>query len=429
MTKAVTSGWPRGNNCETKNSMNKAHSPLPGRSGAQDQPYRIMVVDDSAVIRGLFTRILEDDPDIRVVASVGDGQMALNALNRHNPPIEVATLDIEMPNMDGMTALPRLKEIDPELQILMASTLTKSNAEVTMRALNGGAADYVTKPSSRSDIHSSEEFRRELVTKVKELAGARRRKVGLPTFDEKKAASPIRQAATVPAGRVPAAPTPGRRAPAAPLARSGQPREVVLRSPGRDRPDVLAIGSSTGGPQALFNLLGDIKNDVKRLPILITQHMPATFTTILAEHIARASGWPAAEAKDREPIQPGHIYVAPGNFHMIAAKEGDRKVIRLLQTPPENFCRPAVDPMLRSLAEVYGGRKVLTVILTGMGQDGLRGSKIVVDGGGTVVAQDEASSVVWGMPGAVATAGLCSAVVPITEMGAWVKRQTLGGAA
>ncbi len=419
--------------------MSIAQMPQSNRFRMEEQPYRIMVVDDSAVIRGLFTRILEDDPEIKVIASVGDGQMALNALKRHDPPIEVATLDIEMPNMDGMTALPRMRDVDPDLQILMASTLTKANAEVTMRALNSGAADYVTKPSSRSDIHSSEEFRRELVTKVKGLAAARRRKAGVKykpamnnRVEQPRATSSTVARPSAPLetrkSRAPSSSAATRRAPAAPLANRLAQKEVVLRQAGRERPDVLAIGSSTGGPQALFQLLGDLKNNVMKVPILITQHMPATFTTILAEHIARASGMASAEAQDHEPIVSGRIYVAPGNFHMTVAKEGDKRVIRLLQTPPENFCRPAVDPMLRSLTEIYGGRKILTVILTGMGQDGLKGAKLVVDGGGTVIAQDEATSVVWGMPGAVATAGLCSAVAPIQEIGAWVKRQTLGGA-
>ena len=185
-----------------------------------------------------------------------------------------------------------------------------------------------------------------------------------------------------------------------------------------------SIGASTGGPQALFKLFGYLKNRVK-LPIIITQHMPATFTTILAEHLHRLTNAPCREAKNGEPVTAGQIYIAPGDWHLTVEKEGDGKIIRLNQNPPENFCRPAVDPMLRSLAASYGNQ-VLALILTGMGHDGLGGGQCVVDAGGTILAQDEASSVVWGMPGAVATGGLCAAVLPIDEIGPALERNFPG---
>jgi two-component system chemotaxis response regulator CheB len=187
-----------------------------------------------------------------------------------------------------------------------------------------------------------------------------------------------------------------------------------------EMPDIVAIGSSTGGPQALFTVLGALKPGIPQ-PIVITQHMPATFTTILAEHIERASGIPTVEGADGMPVQGGHAYVAPGDFHMVIELNGPQRVIRLLKTPPENFCRPSVDPMLRSLTKIYG-RKIFTVILTGMGQDGLKGGEAVIAAGGSVIAQDEATSVVWGMPGAVSMAGLCSAVVPLTEVAPLIRR-------
>jgi len=188
-----------------------------------------------------------------------------------------------------------------------------------------------------------------------------------------------------------------------------------LRPASNDPVDIIAIGSSTGGPQALFAVLGALKGAPIRQPILITQHMPATFTTILAEHITRLSGWNAAEGKDGEVIQGGRVYIAPGDFHMVVESKGTDKVIRLNKNPPENFCRPAVDPMFRSIAQAYG-KRVLAVILTGMGQDGLKGGQILVQGGASMIAQDEATSVVWGMPGAVATAGICQAVLPLPEV-------------
>jgi two-component system chemotaxis response regulator CheB len=198
-------------------------------------------------------------------------------------------------------------------------------------------------------------------------------------------------------------------------------RPIALRAASLDPFEVLAIGSSTGGPQALFQLLTSLRGTLSR-PIFITQHMPSTFTTILAEHICRSTGWPAAEAVDGEIVRQARVYVAPGDFHMLVElAPGGEKIIRLSKAPAENFCRPAVDPMLRSLAQVHG-RRLLTVVLTGMGHDGLDGSKAVAAAGGTVVAQDEATSVVWGMPGAVATAGLCSAVLPLAEIGAYISK-------
>jgi two-component system chemotaxis response regulator CheB len=364
--------------------------------GRAAQPYRLMVVDDSAVIRGLLTRSLEADPEVEVLASASNGEMALNALSRHD--IEIVILDIEMPVMDGLTALPKLLAAKPGLKVIIASTLTRRGADISMRALATGAADYLTKPGA-SALTSAEAFKRELLAKVKALGQARRRAAGLA------APEPMLRGAAQPAQEP--APAPSRRV-------------IGLRPAARELPEVIAIGSSTGGPQALFRVMAALKGALK-LPIFITQHMPATFTTILAEHIARASDYPAAEGVDGEPVQGGRVYVAPGDFHMTVESEHGGKVVRLLKTPPENFCRPSVDPMLRSLAAVYGGR-MLTLILTGMGHDGLAGGRAVVEAGGTLIAQDEATSVVWGMPGAVATAGLCSAVLPLDEIGPYIAK-------
>jgi two-component system chemotaxis response regulator CheB len=361
-----------------------------------------MVVDDSAVIRGLLTRSLESDPELAVVASASNGQMALGSLKRHD--IEVVVLDIEMPVMDGLTALPQLLAANPTLKIIIASTLTRRGADISMKALASGASDYVTKPGA-SALTSAADFKRELVAKVKALGHARRSRLnqGAPARPAPNAAR------TAAASAVPTAvPTPA----------AG--RAIAVRPMTGDRPQALAIGSSTGGPQALLRLFETVRGDVKQ-PIFITQHMPATFTAILAEHLARASGLPAAEGVDGEPVQGGRIYVAPGDFHMTVEAGDGGKVIRLTKAPPENFCRPSVDPMLRSLAQLYG-RHLLCTILTGMGHDGLGGGQAVVAAGGTVIAQDEATSVVWGMPGAVATAGLCSAVLPLPEIGPLVRR-------
>ena len=388
-------------------------------SPSSADPVRVMVVDDSAVVRGLITRMLEEDPNFSVVASVGNGQMALSALERH--AIEVVILDIEMPVMDGLTALPKLLKIDPELQIIMASTLTLRNADISLQALEAGAADYIPKPSSSSEIsglRGGGDFKRELLDKVRALAAARRRhpRRVLPSTGPAFSPTPGQPPATA---RPPV--TPAATAPARVFLPGRTPATVTLRPAANEAPDVIAIGSSTGGPQALFAVLGALKAGTLRQPILITQHMPPTFTTILAEHIGRISGWETGEGKDGDLVKPGHIYIAPGDFHMVVETRGVEKVIRLNKNPPENFCRPSVDPMLRSVSAAWG-RRALAVILTGMGSDGCKGGQSLVDAGGTVIAQDEPTSVVWGMPGAVATAGICSAVLPLQEIPQYILR-------
>jgi two-component system, chemotaxis family, protein-glutamate methylesterase/glutaminase len=361
-------------------------------------PIRILVVDDSAVIRGLITRILESDPELAVVGSVGNGQQAIATLRRTN--VDIVVLDIEMPVMDGLTALPLMLEAAPHARIIMASTLTKRNAQISLKALQAGAADYVAKPTSTAEIQAGQDFRRELVDKVKALGAAGRKRRAERGGEAAAADLPFRP----PAG----------------AARPARHPTVALRPAAQRPPEVIAIGSSTGGPQALMTALARFPTSI-RLPILITQHMPATFTSILAEHLARASGWPTAEAVEGEPVRAGRIYVAPGDFHMKVATENGARVLRLTKEPPENFCRPAVDPMFRSVAQAFGAG-VLAVVLTGMGSDGAKGARTIVDAGGAVIAQDEATSVVWGMPGAAANAGVCSAVLPLPELTTYLRR-------
>ncbi len=361
----------------------------------QDQ-IRVMIVDDSAVVRGLVTRLLEEDPGVAVVASVGNGQMALSALERND--VDVVLLDIEMPIMDGMAALPQLLKVDPGVRVIMQSTLTVKGADVSLRAMAAGAADYIAKPTSTRDLAGGMDFKTELLGKVKALGMARRR-------NPRRVVRPGVQ--TTPR------PLPPRVTHPAP--------PPTLRNALAEAPDIIAIGSSTGGPQALFTLLGTMRAGTVRQPIIITQHMPATFTTILAEHISRISGWDAREAQDGESIKSGRVYIAPGDFHMVVESRGTDRVMRLNKNPPENFCRPAVDPMLRSISAIYG-KRVLACILTGMGSDGLKGGQTVIAAGGTVIAQDEPTSVVWGMPGAVAGAGICSAILPLPDIAPWIMK-------
>lgn len=373
---------------------------------AQGLPARVMVVDDSAVVRGLMTRLLESDSSISVVASVSNGELALKALARDD--IEVVILDIQMPVMDGLTVLPRMIALKPDTQVIMASTLTRKNAEVSLKALEAGAADYVTKPSSNSELRSAEDFKRELVEKVKALAAAKR--------GGRVAVAPEKKPNA--ADTMPRPPLPGA---------STAPGHIELRRAPILPPQLIAIASSTGGPQALLKMFGGLVGQVKE-PVLITQHMPATFTTLLAEHIGRVAEMPSHEGMDGEPVVGGTIYVAPGGRHMMAARDGERTVIRLSDDPPVNYCRPAADPMFHSLSAIYGSR-LLAIVLTGMGSDGQRGAETIAEAGGTVIAQDEATSVVWGMPGAVARAGLCTAVLPIAEIAPYVRKLLLRSAA
>lgn len=358
---------------------------------------RILVVDDSAVVRGLISRHLSAENGLTVVATAANGELALNELARSE--IDVVVLDIEMPVMDGLTALKRIVARYPRVRVIMASTLTRRNAEISLTALNLGAADYVAKPES--GLGSAAEFQRELASKVRALAPRRRPAVVAPAV------------AIPPAGH--AVPPP-----AAPAVRPAAPVPPHGARPIKHRPNIIVIGSSTGGPPALMQVFESLRGAVEQ-PILLTQHMPATFTALLAEQLSRIGGRPCAEAKDGERILPGHCYVAPGGWHMVVARDGAHPILRLNQEPPENFCRPAVDPMFRSVAKVYGSG-VLGVILTGMGADGARGCESLVQAGGHFIVQDEASSVVWGMPGAAAATGLSDQILPLNQIGPWVRR-------
>lgn len=374
-----------------------AVSTLPSAIAPADNPIRVMVVDDAVVVRGLVSRWIEEEAGMVVVASLRNGRDAVDQLERVDP--DVVILDIEMPVLDGISALPLLLAKKRDLVVIMASTLTRHNAEVSLKALSLGAADYIPKPETNRGVTTSQTFRRELIEKIRQLGARRKRR------------SPAVRS-------VPAAPSP---APAA--AEPATP--IKLRAFGSTVPRVLVIGSSTGGPQALSSVITSLRGLVTRVPVLITQHMPPTFTTILAEHIARAAGCPAHEGVHGEPVVAGTIYVAPGGRHMQAVKRDNAIFIALDDGPLVNYCRPAVDPLFASVAAVWGPAS-LALILTGMGSDGAKGGAEVVARGGSVIAQDEATSVVWGMPGAAAHAGICAAVLPLDQIAPKIMRVFAG---
>jgi two-component system, chemotaxis family, protein-glutamate methylesterase/glutaminase len=403
-----------------------------------DGPIRVMVVDDAVVVRGLISRWLEEAGGFEVVARHRTGALAVADMERANP--DVVILDIEMPDMDGIEALPLILKRKRNCAVIMASTLTRRSAEISLKCLSLGALDYVPKPESNRDITTSVAFRQQIVEKARHLG---RRAHALRHAPSSAPFSPREEAVQ--------RPEPGRRkgsdkggyraeqalAPAAGgfLARgrgalARQPDAaarpgIKLRPLASVPPRILLIGASTGGPQALNTLLSGIAPLIDRVPVLITQHMPATFTTILAEHLGRTSGKASAEAVHGEPIRPGRIYVAPGGRHMLVRRSEGHAVLVLDDGPPVNFCKPAVDPMFASAAQVFGAA-VMAVVLTGMGSDGTQGAAEVVTAGGSVLAQDEATSVVWGMPGAVAQAGHCAALLPIDDIAPKLKRLFAG---
>ncbi|HXH45564.1 MAG TPA: chemotaxis response regulator protein-glutamate methylesterase [Bradyrhizobium sp.] len=377
-------------------------------------PLRVMIVDDSVVIRGLISRWVGAEHDMEVAASLRTGLEAVNQLERINP--DVAVLDIEMPELDGLSALPQLLAKKRDLVIIMASTLTRRNAEISFKALSLGAADYIPKPESTREASAADIFHHDLVQKIRHLGARLRRKPAV-------ASPPLAPASPAPAARGPVA-RPAAPAPA-PVVSAPSSGSTSTRPFSSQAPKVLLIGSSTGGPQALMALVTELGPVIDRYPVLITQHMPPTFTTILAEHLARSSRRPAAEAVDGEPVKPGRIYLAPGGKHMRVARSGADVVIALDDGPAVNFCKPAVDPLFTSAIDIWHGN-ILSVILTGMGSDGMRGGKDIVAAGGNVIAQDEASSVVWGMPGAAANAGICAAILPLNQIGAKVNRLFAG---
>jgi two-component system, chemotaxis family, protein-glutamate methylesterase/glutaminase len=375
---------------------------------------RVMIVDDAIVVRGLLVRWIEAEPGLQVVASLRSGREAIEQVERANP--DVVILDVDMPDIDGITALPRLFEKRRDLVVIMSSTLTRRNAEVSLRALSLGAADYVPKPESTREITNSASFRRDLIEKIRVLGARRKQRLSsartlpwaVPPAKSRGAGASLRHVPSP--DTAPAAPDPS----------------IKLRPMPAVAPRVLLIGSSTGGPQALGAIVASIGRIIDQAPVLITQHMPPTFTTILAEILARASGRQVQEAVDGEAVRPGHIYIAPGGRHMRAVRRDGVPSIALDDGAPINFCKPAVDPMFSSAAEAWGNAN-LALVLTGMGSDGTRGAADVVAAGGSVIAQDEETSVVWGMPGSVTRAGLCSAVLPIDQIAAKLNGLFPGG--
>ncbi|HEX8497055.1 MAG TPA: chemotaxis response regulator protein-glutamate methylesterase [Actinomycetales bacterium] len=363
-------------------------------------PIRVLVVDDSVVVRRLVADVLAGDPDIDVIGTASNGQLALTKIAQMKP--DLVTFDIEMPVMDGVTAVRALRASGSTVPVIMFSTLTERGASATLDALEAGASDYVTKPASAASLaHSLEQVRAVLVPKIRALVP--RRGAG------HRPPPPARATAH-------AAPPPRTRPPAT----SGPAQPAARRT--SDAPfQILAIGCSTGGPDALTKVLTTLPADLT-VPVVVVQHMPPVFTKQFAARLDRNLPLTVVEASGGETLRPGHVYIAPGDFHLRVTMRGMGMATVLDQGEPENFCRPAVDVLFTSVATAYRGN-VLGVVLTGMGQDGRRGSQQVVTAGGSVIVQDEPTSVVWGMPGSVANAGLAEDILPLADIGATIMRR------
>ncbi|MGY2065844.1 protein-glutamate methylesterase/protein-glutamine glutaminase [Blastococcus sp. SYSU DS0619] len=353
-------------------------------------PIKVMVVDDSVVVRKIVTDVLSADPGIEVVGTAVNGKVAVGKLEQLKP--DLITMDIEMPEMNGIEAVRAIRGLRSRVPIIMFSTLTERGATATLDALSAGANDYVTKPANVGSVaQSMESVREQLIPKIKALTG--------------------RPVTTV-----------ARAAPAAPPPRPAAPRT----GPGK-KPAVLVIGSSTGGPEALARVLPALPANLP-VPVLLAQHMPPVFTRQFAQRLDRLSALRVVEAVDGTPLVPGTVHLAPGDHHLVVRVNGRAAFTTSLnQNPPENFCRPAVDPLFRSAVAAYDGA-VLGVVLTGMGADGRNGCGEIRNAGGTVVVQDQATSVVWGMPGAVAQAGYADEVLPLDRIAEAIQRHLSGAA-
>ncbi len=345
---------------------------------------RILIVDDAVVVRRALSDGLSHDPDLEVVGTASNGRLALAKLLSLRP--DVILLDIEMPEMNGLETIPEIRKLLPHVPIIMFSTLTERGAEATLDALSLGATDYVTKPSNSDMGATSEGITRELIPKIRSLCHIS----GPGQTPTAGASRPVQK---------------------------GRHAEIRTRpiSSHTSRPGIIAIGVSTGGPDALARLLPALPAEFS-LPVVVAQHMPPIFTALLAKRLTAKCPLPVRECQTGASLEPGCIWIAPGDFHMLVKEEGGLIRLRTNQGPRENFCRPSVDVLFRSVAEVFGA-KSLGIILTGMGQDGLKGCEALCVQNAPVVVQDEATSVVWGMPGFVARAGLAEKILPLDQIG------------
>jgi len=354
--------------------------------------YRVLIVDDSVVMRRIVRQALESDPDIEVAGVAANGRIALAMVEQYT--LDAITLDIEMPEMDGLQTLRELRMRGVRTPVIMFSTLTERGALATLDALAAGADDYVAKPANVGSVQDSmARIRLEVIPRIKALCWKSKGQSSSAT---------------------PESPT-----------RPGAVHSVIAAAAADQRVDLVAIGTSTGGPNALADVIPLLPSNLP-VPVVIVQHMPPTFTRFLAERLCAASSLDVQEGVTGTLIEPGHVWIAPGDFHMNLRRDDSLVRLGVFQAQPENSCRPSVDVLFRSAAKVFGSN-VLAVVMTGMGQDGLRGCELIKQAHGQVIVQDEASSVVWGMPGYVAKAGLADSILPLAEIANEIVRRVQRG--
>ena len=366
---------------------------------------RVLIVDDSAVMRKIIASALQKEPSIEIAGFASNGLEAIEAIQTCSP--DVMTLDIEMPEMDGLTALREIRKVNKYLPIIMFSSLTHKGAQAAVMALTAGASDYVGKPANTTSgiDNAFKVLETELIPKIIGLA----KRVKSRKAREGQLADT--QGMTPPKGAITANRSLASTKPISTLeSKVSKATSAVLAKPA----EAVCIGVSTGGPEALMQVFSAFNAPIS-VPIFIVQHMPADFTALLAARLSSIGVMTVKEAQEGEIAEPGVAYIAPGGFHMTLSRPGTKTIIHLNTEPPENSCRPAVDVLFRSAAQLYGSG-LLAVMLTGMGYDGLKGTKIIKENGGQVIAQDEATSVIWGMPGAVVQAGLADVVLPIDKI-------------
>jgi len=345
-------------------------------------PVRVLIVDDSVVVRRLLCEALASSSEVQVAGTASAGAIALAKIPQLKP--DVVTLDIEMPGWNGIQTLTEIRKRYPKLPVIMFSTLTERGAAITLEALSLGASDYATKPSNGENLADMmAQVRRELVEKILSLAAR------------------------------------------TPIVAALAPAKPAIRERTRAQVSVLAIGTSTGGPNALAEVIPQLPGDLP-VPVVVVQHMPPVFTRLLAERLNSKSPLTVREAEAGVPLSPGQVWIARGDFHLVVARNENDVVLQLSQEPPENFCRPAVDVLFRSVARVYGAN-TLGVVMTGMGSDGARGAQHIRDAGGEILVQDAASSVVWGMPGAVVQSGAADQICPLQQISQEVVRRVTAG--
>lgn len=360
-------------------------------------PIRVLIVDDSVVVRQIVSDALRSDPEIEVVAHAPNGRVALEKIPECRP--DVITLDLQMPEMDGLTLLDELRQRHSRLPVVVFSTLTERGAKAALDALARGASDYVCKPSgSRSVQATLERIRSDLIPKLRGLV--RRDRTGAAATPARSiAASPV--ASKAPIGRISAS--------------------------AHERVDAVLIGVSTGGPSALADVIPHLPRELPA-PVLIVQHMPPVFTQVLAQRLAGTSRVKVREAAHHDRIEPGTVYIAPGDYHMRVGGSAREAWLTLDQQPPENGCRPAVDALFSSAAPIYG-KNILAIVLTGVGHDGTKGAQAVRRVGGTVWAQDENTATAWGMPSSVIDAGCAHRVLPLSQISRAIVDAVMGNRA